>query len=240
MPDRGLGRVPPSDEKHLEKYPLTAATIPTTPTPVVLGIDWTTDMDDPVEKDGAFWITPTGSVRGGHCVCLEPPELKDNARWWGWYNQGNEGACVAFGISRCMSLLNRRRYAPWEFYRRAQQIDEWPGEDYSGTSVRAGMDVARLEGLWVPVDGRIDVGRGPLRREGISVFRWATDTTDIARTLSPKDKGKTILNQGYVTILNSWGDDPNDGYPQRVRISLRDLEEVVFKRGGEAAVVTDR
>jgi hypothetical protein len=45
-----------------------------------------------------------------------------------------------------MSLLNRKRYDAGWLYHEAQRIDEWPGEDYDGTSVRAGMDVLRTEG----------------------------------------------------------------------------------------------
>jgi hypothetical protein len=239
-PDRGLGRIPPTDDRHLQKYPLTAASMPRKPHPVVIGINWYDSMDDPVERDGAFWITVGGSVRGGHAVCLESPHIKDNASWWGWYNQGNEGACVAFAISRMMSNLNRRRYAPWELYRLAQMTDEWPGENYSGTSVRAGLDVVATQGMWLPVDGRIDVGKGPVAKEGIEVYRWANDVKDVAACLSPKDNGKVILDQGYVTILNSWGNDPTNGYPHKTRLSLEDLERLVFAENGECAVSTDR
>lgn len=243
MPSRGLGLLPPTDERHLEKYPLTATTTPTRAAPVVVGSEWTTGMDEPVVRsDGSVWIRPTGAVRGGHAYCLEPEgkKLQDNPRWWAWYNQGNEGACVAFAISRMQSLHNRQRYAPWDLYREAQRIDEWPGEDYSGTSLRAGFDVAREQGLWTPLDGRIDVGKGPVKRHGIKANRWARDIIDIAYCLSPADGGRSVLNRGYVVVLNSWGDDPHDGFPHRTFLALEDLEQLVFRRNGEAGVVTDR
>jgi hypothetical protein len=45
--------------------------------PVVIGINWYSNFDDPVLKNGArmvpeFWIGEgdLGSIRGGHCICL--------------------------------------------------------------------------------------------------------------------------------------------------------------------------
>jgi hypothetical protein len=71
-----LGRRAPSDWRHYEKFPLTAATTPTTPTPVAIGVNWYEDFDYPVQKGSRSWIglnpKQLGKVRGGHCVCLEP------------------------------------------------------------------------------------------------------------------------------------------------------------------------
>ena len=71
-----LGRRAPSDWRHYEKFPLTAATTPTTPTPVAIGVNWYEDFDTPVQKGSRSWIglnsKQLGKVRGGHCVCLEP------------------------------------------------------------------------------------------------------------------------------------------------------------------------
>lgn len=62
------------------------------------------------------------------------------------YDQGQEGACVGFAASWAMSILNRQFYDARWLYHEAQRQDEWPGEDYSGTSVRAAMDVLRTVG----------------------------------------------------------------------------------------------
>src|SRR4051812_16707333 len=96
-----LGRRPPSDWKHVDKYPLTAATAPAKPTPVVLGVNWYVEFDKP-EKDaqGHHWIARSGklsTVRGGHCVCLKPRGSADPDGWWDFYNQGEEGACLKPG-----------------------------------------------------------------------------------------------------------------------------------------------
>lgn len=64
-------------------------------------------------------------------------------------NQGQEGACVGFSIA---AVINRQRRlhesdAPLVstrmLYEMARKFDEWPGEDYSGSSIRGG-----LRGFW--------------------------------------------------------------------------------------------
>ena len=159
-----LGRRAPTDWRHYEKFPLTAATTPTAPTPVAIGVNWYEDFDNPVQKGSRYWIglnpKQLGSVRGGHCVCLEPGDqldgngevdrlLQDSQSWWDFYDQGREGACVGFGCSRMMSLLNRKRYDARWLWDWAKSTDEWaetnPGDD-QGTSVRAACDILRARG----------------------------------------------------------------------------------------------
>lgn len=100
-------------------------------------------------------------------------------RWHWQHDQGSEGACVGFGSSMMMSLLNKRqRYNPWWLWNESKKIDEWsdtnPG-DSNGTSVRAACDVLRVQGhsLW-----NIEQ---PSASEGITANRWAT-TVDEMRT----------------------------------------------------------
>lgn len=62
-------------------------------------------------------------------------------------NQGTEGACTGFGLATVANyLLLRRRVLPDPvpvsarmFYEMARRYDEWPGEDYSGSSARGAM-----------------------------------------------------------------------------------------------------
>lgn len=101
-------------------------------------------------------------------------------RYTSIYDQGNEGACVGFGESILMSILNRKLYDAMWLYREAQIVDEWtdtPPEE--GTSLSAGFDVLRDKGhrrLW---GGK---SRPPEIDEGIvKVNRWLT-TVDEMRT----------------------------------------------------------
>ena len=62
-------------------------------------------------------------------------------------DQGREGACTGFGLATVANyLLLRRRVIPDPmpvsarmFYELARRYDEWPGEDYSGSSARGAM-----------------------------------------------------------------------------------------------------
>lgn len=66
-------------------------------------------------------------------------------------DQGQEGACVGFGWSHELSaqpmviggVTDRSAH---ELYKLAQTMDEWPGEDYEGTSVLAGAKAAQNQG----------------------------------------------------------------------------------------------
>jgi hypothetical protein len=234
MAERGLGRRPPTDDKHLRRWSLTPETMPTVATPVVLGLNWWSGMDTPQQDSRhAWWVKPTGTIRGGHAICIKPPRLTDNDLWWHFYDQGEEGACVGYATSRMMTLLNRVRYNGQALYETAKRIDEWDGEDYDGTSVRAGMDVARLYGMY-----RIRAGitEGPLAADGINENRWATSVEQIAFCLDPETSGARIFDAGYVTLVNSWG----TSYSHLTRLSLEDLNRLIFQEDGEATVVIDK
>jgi hypothetical protein len=238
MPERGLGRRPPTDDKHLRRYALTAETMPVLPTPVCIGINWYSGFDAPLQApNGSWWLPKSplwGHIRGGHEICIKPPLLVDVLNWSWYYDQGHEGACVGFALSRMMSLLNRQRYDARWLYREAQLVDDWsdtPPEE--GTSGRAGCDILRDIG-----HSRVRGGRSyrPDSAFGISANRWARSVQEIAACLDPASGGARVLNDGYVVLLNSWG----TGYPHYVRMDLDSLERIVFGEDGDATVVTDR
>jgi hypothetical protein len=233
----------------VDKYPLSALPVSAQPTqvPVVLGINWYTNFDNPIYDGGHWWIGKgdLGSIRGGHCVCLHPggTERRDLTSWWKFYDQGREGACVGFGSSRAMTLLNRKRYMARWLWDMAKEVDPWsdtnPGDD-DGTSVDAAMQVLAKRGhvTWKPgYAGAIDASYQerdaimPDTGQGISVYRWATDVQDVIRTLG----SDTATRLGAVPILNSWGTE----YPHIVWMPGETLERL-RSEDGEVAIPTDR
>lgn len=228
-----LGRREPLNYRHVAAYPLTAATTPSKPVPVTIGVDWHTSFDSPKKKaDGRWWLPdiskgePLGGIRGGHCVCLRPDSTTDLTGWWDFYNQGAEGACVGFGSSRMMSLLNRARYDGRWLYKEAQRHDYWPGEAYEGTSVSAAMDVLRTQGH------KTMAWTAPRPAQGINANRWAQSLDDIRACLqSPRHDQLQA-----VPLLNSWGRN----FPHISWLPYSTLTELVVNRGGEATVVVDR
>lgn len=96
-----------------------------------------------------------------------------------YYDQGAEGACVGFGSSQMMTILNHHRYDARWLWEQAKVYDEWPdtnpGDD-QGTSVRAGMDVLRQVGH-VRVLRSKDNPAALV--EGIQENRWATQVDEV-------------------------------------------------------------
>jgi hypothetical protein len=67
--------------------------------------------------------------------CDAVPEILD---------QGEEGACTGFALAAVINFLLRsrnfqRRVSPRMIYDMARRYDEWPGEDYEGSSARGAM-----------------------------------------------------------------------------------------------------
>lgn len=59
-------------------------------------------------------------------------------------DQKNEGACTGFGLAAVINLLNSKRGRKVEvsarmLYEMARKHDEWPGEEYSGSSCRGAI-----------------------------------------------------------------------------------------------------
>ena len=62
-------------------------------------------------------------------------------------DQGREGACTGFGLATVVHFLLRTRrripatqdISPYMLYDLARRYDEWPGEDYDGSSCRGAM-----------------------------------------------------------------------------------------------------
>ena len=225
---RTLDRLVPPDWEHVESYPLRALAAAERPKgiPVVIGVNWYSEFDNPVRlPDGRWWVAPDGklsTVRGGHCVCIKADEA-DPQSWWHFYNQGREGACVGFGSSRMKSLLDRTRYDALELYHATQQLGGYVGQE--GAYVRDAMEVLRTRGALRPGKTQIQ----PTSR--ISAYRWTTSVEDILSTLDMP----IAIRLGAVPFLNSWGDAD---YPHITWMPGEVLNRLLTE-DGEAAIVTD-
>src|SRR5215203_3271062 len=83
-------------------------------------------------------------------------------------DQGDSSMCVAYSGTRWLTAAPVTNKSPWPYpsdlYLEAQRNDEWEGEDYDGTSVRALFKVFKNKGL-------------------VSEFRWAFDCETIVAHL---------------------------------------------------------
>lgn len=125
-------------------------------------------------------------------------EAPTRAVWWiggAVTDQGREGACVGHAVTQEFLSSPVRGKLPkganpsqaaselaFAIYKRAQQIDPWPGENYSGTAVNSGMQVGRERGWW-------------------DSYHWAFGAEDVKRALllGPVVIGIPWLNGMYYT-----------------------------------------
>lgn len=184
-------------------------------------------------------------------------------------DQGREGACVGFGwmgevlcepvAPKIQPMAKVANELAKSYYKRAQKIDEWPGEDYEGTSVLAGAKIMQEEGYigeyrWCfGIEDLRDavINLGPVVI-GVPWYQgmYETDRDGIVKVDGDKVGGHCILVTGYIPnkIINdeehevfrwrnSWGNDY--GIDGSGFIRYTDLNELL-KNGGEACIPVDR
>ncbi len=97
------------------------------------------------ERDSKFLIkslVPTGEIPLTHRYYY-------SAAWFG--DQGTTSMCVAYAWTHWLedgavthNKVPPPLIQPPELYAEAQEVDEWPGNQYNGTSVRAGAKTSTL------------------------------------------------------------------------------------------------
>jgi len=175
-------------------------------------------------------------------------------------NQGVEGACVGHGWGNDLACYPvpvpgvNNAFARDRIYKPAQYIDEWPGEDYDGTSVLAGAKVVKNQlGLingysWCFSlnDVLLALGyRGPVVL-GVNWYEnmFDTDSNGFIHVSGDAAGGHCILARGVniknktVLLRNSWGPDwgINGG---DCLMAWSDLERLLSE-DGEGCVPTGR
>ena len=169
------------------------------------------------------------------------------------YDQGSTSQCVAYSWVRWLTtnpiVNNPLPFA--ELYNECQRNDEWDGEDYDGTSVRAGAKALRSRGLvseyrWA-FDGETVVAH-VLAREPVVLgtdWYWGMFDTDSKGFIHPE--GSVVGGHAYtvigasrtkkaVRIINSWG--PGWGQKGRAWLSFEHLDKLI-KASGEACVAIE-
>lgn len=196
-------------------------------------------------------------------LLLEAPEITEKY-WWpdGWWgDQGDSTMCVCYSwlhwledgpvVQDTISSRPKPLMPPAQLYKECQLRDQWEGENYPGTSVRAGAKILKHLGL-------------------ISEYRWALNINEIINTIlmlgpmvvgtkwysamsEPDSKGfikvsgrnfgghayllnGVDVNKGIFRVKNSWGKDwGKDGH---AFINIDDFEKL-FNESGEACIATE-
>lgn len=184
-------------------------------------------------------------------------------------DQGSEGACVGFAWTaealNAPVMVNLKKIAasvprvPYNFaihvYKEAQKIDQWPGEDYEGTSVLAGAQMMQKYNLlrqyrWAfNIDQIVDslVAIGPVVL-GVNWYSGMYRAPDgVLKVSGNHVGGHALLAIGYnpssskhggkptVILQNSWG--KSWGINGVAEISVEELAALMKERGGGEACV---
>lgn len=141
-------------------------------------LDWKPRFDEKSKQYGIREIVDVKNTKNISVLWKEGTVL----------DQGSEGACVGFGwAGEVLAEPVAPSVQPTEskgnsqaltYYRMAKRVDEWPGENYDGTSVLAGAKVMRDLGF-------------------ISEYRWC---------FSIEDLRAAVISEGPVVIGIPWYD----------------------------------
>lgn len=168
-----------------------------------------------------------------------------------WLDQGQEGACTGFGAEHVRALSPYRQRvsnsSAQGMYVRAKFWDEWPGEDYEGSSVNGAMKAEREAGFikawkWCYSLDELDhalafhgaVEMGSWWWSGM----WSPDSDGILHMTGSKVGGHAFAVSGYRThpkfgkqyhMDNSWG--PDWGVEGGAWLSAFDMQQLLSDDG---------
>ncbi|MFT7776888.1 C1 family peptidase [Roseateles sp.] len=171
-------------------------------------------------------------------------------------NQGNEGACTGFGLACVTNYLYWLRHlaaprsralpemvSPRMFYELAKLYDEWPGQDYEGSSCRGALKGWHKHGVCSST-----LWPYPLDKDGAGVFErpaagWDDDATTRALGVYYRvDKKSVVDMQAAIYEIGAIyvSGDVHDGWTldESAMPSSHDklprIERVARKSGGHA------
>ncbi len=169
-------------------------------------------------------------------------------------NQGEKPHCVAFTMEQLLAsspVRNKYYKTPAELYKIIQQNDEFPGEDYDGTSVRAGFKVLREVGYIETWQNAFDVDT--VIRHILTTSPVAVGTNFYESMFYPDKNGFVTIsggnNGGHAYMLcglnldkkcpdgsvgafrfvNSWSREWGQG--GKAWISLKDMARLISENG---------
>lgn len=183
------------------------------------------------------------------------PNLRSRTCQWKrtlWLDQGQEGACTGFGFSHVLGTTPRKYVKQTiddafahQRYVRARQCDEWPGEDYEGSSVLGAMQAGKQDSLvsaynWCTTMDEIKHAvsyLGPIEI-GIDWYEsmFDVDSEGFVRIGNSQIAGGHALQVGGIDLVrgafrldNSWGKDW--GRNGSAWITFTDMEQLLSQQG---------
>jgi hypothetical protein len=195
---------------------------------------------------------------------LLAPEQIAKPRGYTWrvythLDQGQEGACVGFAwaqelAARPAVVAGVTNEVAEALYRQARYLDEWPGEDYDGTSVIAGAKAVTGNGYMPEYrwafglqDLILAIGyKGP----AVLGINWYTgmfdpDSDGLLHVTGQIEGGHAILadsvnvKKRLIGLWNSWGPDWSPINGAQAYVGFDDMQRLLDEQG-EACVPVQR
>ena len=178
-------------------------------------------------------------------------------------DQGDTSECTVHAAEHLLEAAPRVHQVGWTrahrtaLYERAQDVDEWPGTDYDGTSFRAVCKVLQADGyigsyLWVFDE---DAAREYLTTRGPLAFGtewfWNMFETDARGYVEPtgaRAGGHEVMLRWWypknhykypdtIEALNSWGPEWGDGGLFRMKADA--FRYLAFALNGDLCLPTE-
>jgi hypothetical protein len=172
-------------------------------------------------------------------------------------NQGDAPACVGFSwtheaIARPVEIKSLTNKDALALYKLAQTLDDYPGEDYDGTSVLGGAKAQQQKKrlgsyFWAFSESELALAIG-YKGPAVLGVNWYSgmmdpDSKGIIKPVGQIEGGHAILctgisiKTGFYRLHNSWGKDW--GYGGDCFISRTNLAKLL-KEDGEVCIPTVR
>lgn len=171
-------------------------------------------------------------------------------------DQGQTSQCVAYSGTQMLvtgPVMNKPYKTPALLYAECQKVDEWPGEDYDGTSVRALFKVLQGAGYIESYQWAFNLESvvSHLLKVGPVIFgtNWYSSMFDVDRTgfMRIKPGSQNVGGHAYMVkgvnvakkalrIVNSWG--TGWGHGGFAWLSFDDAERLL-NENGEAATAKE-
>ena len=134
-------------------------------------------------------------------------------------NQGAEGSCVGFAVTKAVEMaywrktLKQRNLSERWAYQYAKKYDEWPGDNYEGSSIRGGLKALNKVGVCAEALWRYRAGRKGRAKKGAGKNAKNFKISKYTRVNGINNIKAAIFSKGLVVVAaevhSGWNKPPS-------------------------------